>query len=83
MICCCCFLKKMQRYVENRENPLRFASLVSNRECNNTKRPKGLSLDLLLLFLKENAIISREQKGSPDTYISLLGLSSRFKSFQP
>ena len=51
----CCFLKRMQRYVENKENPLRFVSLVSNRECNDTKRTKGLSLDLLLSFLKENA----------------------------
>ena len=48
-------------------------ALVSNRECNNTKRTKGPPLDLLISFLKENATISREQKDSPDTYTPLLG----------
>ena len=55
------------------ENPLRFVSLVSNRDFNNTKRTKGLPLDLLLSFLKENATIGREQKDSLETYTSLLG----------
>ena len=67
MICHCYFLKRMQQYVENKENPLRFVSLVSNRECNNTKRTKGLPSDLLLLFLKESSTISREEKDFPDT----------------
>ena len=73
MICRCCFLKRMRQHVENKENPLRFVSVVSNRECNKTKKTEGLPLDLLLSLLKENATIRREQKDSPDTYTSLLG----------
>ena len=55
MICHCCFLTRMRQNIENKENPARFVSVVTNRECHNTKQAKGLPLDLLLLFLKENA----------------------------
>ena len=71
MICHCCFLKRMRQSIENKENPVRSVSLASDREC--TKANKGIPLDLLLLVLKENTTMCREQKDPPDTYTSMLG----------